>query len=136
MGEREIRHEQSLGKISLEPEVQLKVELFGNVDAETKIPVIEIRPGSTTSTKLKVDRVTHKDRINFGKENAGINFPFGVYVDNIGLNGVLLPPHETERTIFLTAETFVQPCQRLVFLEAEEAGKPSSNPVILRVLDR
>ncbi len=135
IGDQNVRRTKSLGKISLEPEVQLRVGLSGNVAAEGELPVIEIRPGSTTSAQLKVERIKHNARINFGKEDAGINFPFGVYVDNIGLNGVLIPPGESERTIFLTAESFVQPCERLVFLEAEEAGKPSSNPVILRVIE-
>ena len=133
---KEIKQTKSLGKIQLEKETKLAVQLHGNVASDSSVPVIEIRPGQTIQARITVDRKKHKARINFGKQDAAFNAPFGVYVNNTGLNGVLIPPEEKEREFSLTAEPWMQPCERLIFVESEEAGRPSSNPAILRVLPK
>ncbi|MEK6238239.1 MAG: hypothetical protein N2C14_26285, partial [Planctomycetales bacterium] len=61
------------------------------------------------------------------------NLPHGVYVDHTGLNGVLLLSGQTEREFFITAESWVQPAERPIFLEAGAAEKPTSPVVMLRV---
>ena len=58
----------------------------------------------------------------------------GVYVDDIGLKGVQIQANETERVGFLTVEPWVEPQERLIFFEAAEGGKPTTNPVVLRIL--
>ena len=93
---------------------------------QSGLPVFEIRPGQTIEATVIANRNGHDTRINFGKEEAAVNLPFGIYVDNTGLNGVLIPPGQTERTFQLTAEDWVEPCSRVIFLVAEEAGKPAS----------
>ena len=65
---------------------------------------------------------------------APVNAPHGVYVDNIGLNGVLIVEGQDERQIFITAEPWVKAMERVIFVESGEAGRPTSNPVILRIL--
>jgi hypothetical protein len=50
------------------------------------------------------------------------------------LNGVLITESETERTVLLQAEPWVEPSERLVFVEASVDGAPTSRPVLLRVL--
>lgn len=129
----------SLGKITIDEAPKLTVALGHSSDAmphfnQARLPVLEIRPGQTITAEVSVTRTGHSGRINFGKEDAALNLPFGVYVDNTGLNGVLIPPDKNKRTFFLTAEPWVQPTSRLIFLEAAEAGKPVSNPAELRVL--
>jgi WD40 repeat protein len=101
---------------------------------QSGLPVFEIFPGQTIEATVTVKRNGHNERINFGKEEAAVNLPFGVYVDNTGLNGVLITPKQTERTFQLTAEDWVKPCERVIFLVAEEAGKPASSAAVLRVL--
>ena len=136
---KETRKTKSLGKIELDANTKLTVRLHGNASSDSSgldLPVIEIRPGQTIQAKISVQRLKHKARINFGKQDAAFNTPFGVFVNNTGLNGVLIPPGETEREFTLTAEPMVQPCERLIFVESEEAGRPCSNPAILRVLPR
>ena len=136
---KQIRQTKSIGSITLENAPKLTVELvhadktmphFNN----KRLPVIEIKPGETIRAKVKISRRGYNGRVNFGKESAALNLPFGIYVDNTGLNGVLITPEDTERTFFLTAEPWLEPSERLIFLEAQEAGKPSSNPAVLRVI--
>ena len=58
---------------------------------------------------------------------------FGVYVDNIGLNGVTLLKGDTERTFFITARKWVPEQTRLFHLRSAEEGNQTSMPVILHV---
>ncbi len=48
------------------------------------------------------------DRVQFEVENL----PHGVIVDDIGLNGVLLPEGQTERILFLSCESWVPATER------------------------
>lgn len=127
----------SLGKISLADPPKLLVQLAPDNEPSAggaDLPVIEIRPGSTSTATIRITREGHDGRVGFGNESGAINAPHGVYVDNIGLNGVLIVEGQQERQFFITAEPWVQPMERVIFVEAGEAGKPTSNPVILRVL--
>ena len=72
------------------------------VDGADKPVEIVIAPGETVSATLKVERHGFDGEIKFGTELSGRNLPHGVYVDNIGLNGITSLAGETERTIFLT----------------------------------
>ncbi|MDE0938712.1 MAG: hypothetical protein OSA43_02030, partial [Pirellulales bacterium] len=62
------------------------------------------------------------------------NLPHGLYVDNIGLNGVLMLANENQRDVFITCEPWVQAQERPIFFEANIGGRPVSKPVILRVV--
>ena len=65
------------------------------------------------------------------------NLPRGVRVLNIGLNGVLVTEKQTERSIFLSAETWAEPTERAFFAvgNCEAAGtEHSSRPITLIVL--
>ena len=61
------------------------------------------------------------------------NLPHGVIVDNIGLNGVLIPKDKNERQIFLTAAKWVPEVDRLCFAQAKQAGDQTSLPVLIHV---
>ena len=125
------------GKLELKPKSQLHVSVVPNQpDPPLKdgLPVVEITPGTTTTFLARVERDGYEGRVTFGKQDAARNSPHGVYVDNIGLNGVQIQEKENERLIFLTAEPWVEPQERMIFLEAEEAGKPTSQPLWLRVV--
>ena len=57
----------------------------------SKGPVeIFIAPGQTIAATVKLERNGYDGEVKFGTEFAGRNLPHGVYVDNIGLNGVTL----------------------------------------------
>jgi len=127
-----------LGKLALKPKGKLQVELApSQPDAPKKngLPVIEIVAGTTSTFLLRAKRDGFGGRVSFfGKEDSCMNAPHGIYVDNIGLNGVQIQANETERVGFLTAEPWVEPQERVIFFEATGAGKPTTNPVVLRIL--
>ena len=106
-----------------------------HVEDESDGPLeLVIAPGETLEAKVVVERRDFKDRISFGNAESGRNLPHGVYVDNIGLNGVLIPEGDSERVFFITAEPWVEPMERIIFLEAAEADRPTSNPAVLRIV--
>jgi hypothetical protein len=95
--------------------------------------VLEIEAGSTTTAMIRIERHGEAGPVSFGSEEAVINAPHGVYVANTGLNGVLIPEKEMERTVFLHAEPWTPASERLVFVEASVNGAPTSRPILLRV---
>ena len=64
------------------------------------------------------------------------NLPRGVRVLNIGLNGVLVTEKQTERSIFLYAEPWVEPTERPFYAvgKCEAAGTEHSSPPIALVV--
>ena len=90
---------------------------------------ITIAPGHTVPAVLKVKRNGYDDLITFTAENL----PHGVIVDNIGLNGVLIPKGESERQIFLTAAKWVPETDRLCYAVENQSGRQTSLPVLLHV---
>ncbi|PYJ99737.1 MAG: hypothetical protein DME23_08910 [Verrucomicrobia bacterium] len=54
-------------------------------------------------------------------------------VDNIGLNGVLIPKGESERQISFTAAKWVPETDRLCYAVENQAGRQTSLPVLLHV---
>ena len=97
--------------------------------AESKGLEITIAPGQTIPALLRVKRNGHEDLVTFTVENL----PHGVIVDNIGLNGVLIPKGDNERQIFLTAAKWVPETDRRCYAIENQAGKQTSAPVMLRV---
>ena len=90
---------------------------------------ISIAPGQTVPARLRILRNGHDDLVTFTVENL----PHGVIVDNIGLNGVLIPKGEYERQVFLTAAKWVPEQDRLCYAVENQAGKQTSLPVLLKV---
>ena len=90
---------------------------------------ITIAPGQSIPAWLKIKREGFDDVVTFTVESL----PHGVIVDNIGLNGVLIPKDQNERQIFLTAAKWVPEVDRLCFAEAKQADVPTSLPVLLHV---
>lgn len=98
------------------------------------LPTIDLHPGETVSLMVKADRRDFKGRITFGKEDAGRNLPFGVFVDNIGLNGLMIPEEQIEQEFFITASPVAEPMERTWHIRAAEGGGVPSNVMRIRVL--
>jgi hypothetical protein len=138
---KEVTHDAgSLGTIKRAEKPKLIVHLEAIVEQEATDPSrtgrgpmlrpeIAIRPGTTITCRLRVERNGFDERIQFDVENL----PHGVIVDNIGLSGVLIPEGQTERTIYLTAADWVQPARREFFAATKAAGEQSSLPAVLVV---
>jgi hypothetical protein len=133
----------SLGAIKLEPRPQLLATLsppdqpwslgVSSAKQPVQLPELTITPGQTVTAALRIERNGHKGLASFGNAEAGWNLPHGIFVDNIGLNGVLIPDGATERTIFISAAKWVPETTRTFFLESKEAGNQCTWPVILHV---
>lgn len=95
-------------------------------------PEIVLTPGGSVTCKLRVERNGFDELANFEVENL----PHGVIVDDIGLSGVAVRAKETERTIFLRAEPWVQPQTRLFHGVAKVEGNQATNPLRIRVVPR
>jgi hypothetical protein len=90
---------------------------------------ITVKPGGRVSALLKIRRSGHNDRVTFDLENL----PFGVIVDDIGLNGILIPEGATERRIFLLCAAWTPAADRPAYARVREGPNPASAPVTVRV---
>ena len=94
-----------------------------------------IRPGETITAIVAADRNGLEGDVTFGKEEAGRNLPHGVYVDNIGLNGLMLQPEENEKRLFITASKITAPGVRDFYLMTPAGGGHTTQSVRLRVVE-
>jgi hypothetical protein len=99
--------------------------------------VLTIPPGGTVPAMLRVVRHGNTNLINLDLDGL----PFGIIVDNIGLNGVQIRPGENEREIFLAAAPWVPEQEAMCFAVTQSArndsvgtpGTQTSFPVLIRV---
>ncbi len=140
IGGRDIVHKvNALGAIKLagEPKLFARLSRLDAADPAQDVTVspgaepaeIVIRPGATVTCRLSLDRNGFDDRVQFDVDNL----PHGVIVDNIGLNGVLIPEGASERTLYLTAADWVPETRRPFFAVAKADGEQASFPLWLRV---
>jgi hypothetical protein len=90
---------------------------------------VKIVPGKEVKLTVKVDRRNgFKGRIPL--EVGGL--PYGVRVLDVGLNGILVIPGETTRTIVLYAEPWVEAMERpiVVFARREDRGTLFAAPSV------
>src|SRR6185436_7610389 len=81
---------------------------------------ITVKPGGRVSALLKIQRSGHNDRVTFDVDNL----PFGVIVDDIGLNGILIPEGQTERRIFLLCASWTPETERPAYARVREGPNP------------
>ena len=143
-GKRVTKDVNNFGKIKLAeaPKLFVYLEAYAGTAAQssgatnsappllgTKALELAIEPGQTIPALLRVQRNGHEELVTFFVENL----PHGVIVDNIGLNGVLIPKGENERQIFLTAARWVPETDRWCYAVENQAGRQTSVPVMLHV---
>jgi hypothetical protein len=92
-----------------------------------------IAPGQTISARVRVKRDGFNSRVELGSHDAGRNLPHGVYVDNIGLNGLLIVEGQTEREFFITADDWVPETTKHFHIRTTAEKGIVSNPLILHV---
>jgi hypothetical protein len=133
------REVNNLGRITLGEKPKLYVSFEPESRSQATTPEsnppsatpmeITIAPGQSVPARLKIRRNGYDDLVTFTVEDL----PHGVIVDNIGLNGVLIPKGESEREIVLTAAKWVPEQDRLCYAIENQAGRQTSLPVLLRV---
>jgi hypothetical protein len=95
---------------------------------------LSIRPGETITAKVKAVRNDFPGRIELGSIDSGRNLPYGVFVDNIGLNGLLIVEGQDEREFFITAAPAAAAGSRLFHVRTSADGGQTSRPVTITVL--
>jgi WD40 repeat protein len=126
-----------VGKLTLadHPNAVLKIVTEGSSTEESGTPIVRIRRGETISLLVTASRAEgFTNEIPLGKEQAGRNLPHGVYVDNIGLNGLLIRENESERPFFITADSVAELGTREFFLTGAIDGNVTSPTVLLEVV--
>ena len=96
--------------------------------------ILEIRPGESIQAHVVARRIRHDGRISMGQEGSGRNLPHGIYVDDIGLNGLMITQGNVRQRFFIKAESFVQPQVRTFHLKANDVDNLVTPPVLLKVL--
>ena len=112
----------SLGRIKQGEKPKVRVALEPEPPASTDSLEITIAPGETIPARIKVGRQGFDDLLTFSVENL----PYGVIVDNIGLNGVLIPKDQNDRQVFLTASKWVPETDRLCYAVENACGRQTS----------
>ncbi len=137
---REVVHEAgSLGEIRLADPGKIRVRILpsegGEIEnAEPGEPFhFPLRPGETITARVRIERNGFDGPVSFGTDDSGRNLPHGVFVDNIGLNGLLIPEGTTERTFFLTASPQAKPATRYFHLRTTVEGNDASWPALLEL---
>jgi WD40 repeat protein len=120
-GQAVIKEVNALGQVKLADKPNLLVRL--------EPADLTIAPGTTVAATLKVERNGFKERVQFDVDNL----PHGVIVDNIGLNGVLIPEGQSERQIFLNCAGWVPETDRPFYAVANNAGGQASPAATLHV---
>ncbi len=92
-------------------------------------PEVTLAPGGTITLTLSIERNGFDGIVTFDPQNL----PFGVIVDNIGLNGIQLLAGQNERTLFLSAAGIVPDQDRTFTLNATAEEGQASLPVVLHV---
>jgi hypothetical protein len=141
IGGRESRRDLgSLGDLQLAPPAKVLVTIASADGSPASTPDglldFVIRPGETLTARVKTTRLDFPGRIELGGDDSGRNLPHGVYVDNIGLNGLLIVEGQTEREFFITASRRTAPGTRLFHLRTTADGGQASRPARLTVLPR
>jgi WD40 repeat protein len=113
----------------------MRLKLVGLKDPDNAPSATEVvvKAGETRSAKLVIDRGELQGDISFGGDDSGRNLPHGVYVDNIGLNGLLIPAGQTTREVFITVAPWVAEQTCVFHLRANVDGNPTTKPVRVKV---
>jgi len=106
----------------------------GDIRTTTVPQSITVQPGGETRLSVRIER-----RNNFqGRVPIDVaGLPHGVRVLDIGLNGILITPNQTERTISIYCEPWVQPMEHPFVVFARREGKNTIHAapsVLLRIV--
>lgn len=137
-GKRVERPVGAIGKLKFSaatPQVIPMIKPVGSEVGDYEPWTLQVRRGETVSARVLVNRKEgFKNEVSFGKERSGRNASQGVYVDNIGLNGLLIVADASDREFFVTADETAVPGKRSFFLTANIDGGLTTHPIEVDVL--
>ena len=137
LGRRVERRVGSVGNLTLTetPQAIPTIQPIDQELADDESWTLAIRRGETVSARVLLRRSSGFDReVSLGNETSGRNTTHGVFIDNIGLNGLLVRRDENEREFFLTAEPMAELGPRSFFITANIDGGVTSHPIVVNVL--
>jgi hypothetical protein len=123
-------------KLIAQPKLQVHVLPASGKLAPGKPLELTIAPGETISARVVIKRNGTNGRVSFGSHDSGRNLPHGVYVDNIGLSGLLIVEGQTEREFFITADKWVPEMTRRFHLRTSSEKGIVTQPILLHVKRR
>lgn len=105
----------------------------GDLAASTVEREVTLAPGGTAKVTVKIARRNKFDK-RVPVEVRGL--PYGVRVEDVGLNGVLITPEVSERTFTLYAEPWVRPQEKplAVIAKREGGGEAAAPSPMLRIV--
>ena len=121
-------------KLTVNDQVKPHISLHARHEDTGPLDELTVRPGETIVAVLKVDRRGLEGGISFGREDSGRNLPHGCFVDNIGLNGLLIVPDQSSREVFITASPITAPGRYQFHFRTETPGNPTSKPIWIQVI--
>ncbi|MCL4694838.1 MAG: pre-peptidase C-terminal domain-containing protein, partial [Candidatus Hydrogenedentes bacterium] len=116
-----ILRESAIGAITVSA---MQPDLKVNTDRQQ----VALVPGNVTTLSVKLDR---HNGFNSRVPIDVLNLPFGVYVMNTGLNGILVREGELERTVEIYAEPWVRDIDRTIYVQAQIETQSPLKPVFL-----
>ncbi len=121
IGGETVARESAIGPITVST---VQPDLVVNTDRQQ----LALVPGKASTLSVKLDRnngFTSRVPINV------LNLPFGVYVMNTGLNGILVREGEYERTMDIYAEPWVTGIDQTIYVQAQIETQSPLKPVFL-----
>ncbi|MGB7325215.1 MAG: c-type cytochrome domain-containing protein [Rubripirellula sp.] len=128
----------SIGKLKVDDraDVVATIQPIGRTVASDSAWTLTVRRGETVPARVVLDRKEgYKNEVSFGKEEAGRNSAHGVYVDNIGLNGLLVPAGMIQQDFFVTADPIAKLGKRTFFLTANVDSGVTTHPIVVEVVE-
>jgi len=96
----------------------------GDLVTTTNLSELVVRPGTESRLLVKIERRNgHTGRVPLDVRGL----PHGVRVLNVGLNGILVLPGQTEREVVIYAEPWVKPMEQPVVVLARSERKNSEH---------
>lgn len=123
-------------KVSKDKLIMPRLVASGGDHDSPSLQELIIHPGETITANVVLEGGENKVEYGFGTEDSNRNFPHGIIISNIGLNGLLLPAGQTNRQFFITAAPWVLPQERPIHLRTKDGQNQTSQPVVLRVVPR
>jgi WD40 repeat protein len=95
-----------------------------------------IHPGETITANVVLEGGDNTGEYSFGTEDSNRNFPHGIIISNIGLNGLLIPADQNNRKFFITAAPWLQAQERPIHIRNKNGENETTQPVLLKVVPR
>lgn len=106
----------------------------GDIQTTASVDILAVKAGTDTKLPVKIER-RNGFSLRVPLDVQGL--PHGARVLNVGLNGILITPRETERVIDIQVDSWLEPGEYPFVVLAKQEGKNgqfAAKSVILKVV--